>query len=104
MKTCERCGKRFNPREEEDEFESLSCGMRYDCVIKCLCAECASAAIDDYEEGIYIETCSKCGCKYDIAKAHAVFDDRYPGSANCVYSLVMCADCASDYEEELLSS
>ena len=98
MKKCKRCGKLYDPSEEADIF-MMECALDYNGVTEDICADCASKALDDYEEDVYLETCSKCGCKYDPVKAESTFTDRFPNSSNSVYSLTMCADCASDYED-----
>lgn len=101
MKKCQRCGKRYDPSEETDTF-MMECGLDYNGVTEDICAECASQALDDNEDGIYIETCSKCGCKYDPVIAESIFRDRFPNSSNSVWTFIMCADCSSDYEDDLL--
>ena len=100
MKKCERCGVLFDSSEETDKF-MMECALDYNSVTECICAECASNALNENEEGVYLEICSKCGCKYDPVEAECTFTDRFPDTANSIWSLVMCADCASDFEDSL---
>ena len=38
---------------------------RYNYLIKTLCGECAVQAIDDKEDGVYLELCENCGTRFD---------------------------------------
>ena len=102
---CEYCGKMFYREEEEDEFERNIDLLSYRQLNKCLCSDCAIRAIEQYEEGIYTETCERCGKEFDLAEDEAEFGhiirmngisylktlrEEWEGNA------ILCANCAAN--------
>lgn len=61
---CERCGKRFDETDAREEFEGET-GKCFDYLTKTLCDECAIQAIEDKEDGVYLELCENCGTRFD---------------------------------------
>ena len=61
---CEHCGKEFDEDDAQEIFEGTTL-KRYDYLIKTLCGECAVQAIDDKEDGVYLELCENCGARFD---------------------------------------
>lgn len=61
---CERCGKEFEEEDAQDIFEGSTLKL-YDYLTKTLCGECAIQAIEDKEDGIYLELCENCGARFD---------------------------------------
>ena len=104
MATCEQCGKRFNVNKAREIFED-ECGRlwSYDNFTECLCGDCAVEAIQEEVEGVYFETCVKCGKRFDYGEECAEFynyDNGDIGLAACWDEGPLCASCAIDNIEE----
>ena len=101
MSRCEWCGKEFDREEADLYFGSETFLLEYDHLRKCLCGECAVQAVtEDLVDGIYYETCEKCGVEFDLIEEEGRFDNRVDGidlrdiwktSGN-----ILCAECAMD--------
>ena len=81
MEKCERCGKMFDKENAFDVFEEefgSSLYLSYDQLRPCLCENCAIQAIEDREDGVYFETCEKCGCEFDFALEDAKYREYFP--------------------------
>lgn len=61
---CERCGKEFDEDDAREEFEDET-GKSFDYLTKTLCGDCAIQAINDKEDGVYLELCENCGARFD---------------------------------------
>lgn len=109
MQICDRCGKEYDPDYDEGEFMNDNWLLSYSNVQGNLCSDCATAAIEDKEDGIYFETCECCGKHFDLILEENVFDSNFPwfnGTSLRDYwqGGIICADCAiekSKQEEEL---
>ncbi len=105
MAVCEQCGKEIDFDFDRAEFESET-NLCYDNLRKCLCGECAVQAIDDEEDGVYFETCEKCGKTFDLIEAIGQFDEYFHWCGGTTLrdhwdSEILCADCAIDDVEKL---
>lgn len=96
MPICARCGKKFNYDDERDAFceESL---LNFETMKLSLCSKCALQAIEDQEDGIFTETCEKCGKTFDPVEDEGEFyshlrDD--PFADYHMYGYCLCAECA----------
>ena len=100
MKTCEWCGKKFNPEEEAELFDYA---FKYDFrnFKKNLCAECAEEAIDEREEDVYFEDCECCGKKFDLIAVEKQIDEHYGDDAYWMLDNFLCLDCAENKVEEM---
>lgn len=102
MSKCEWCNKRFDELEAEQEFEE-EFSLLYENVQKCLCGACAIQAIKEKVDGIYFETCEKCGKKFDLIEAEAEFEERCEGTSLTDWWFnngIICCDCAMEIIEE----
>ena len=103
MLNCEWCKKEFDQLEAEQEFEeefSLYC---YRNIQRCLCGTCAIQAIEDKVDGIYFETCEKCGKIFDLIEDEAEFEERCEGTSLTDWWInngVICCDCAIQVIED----
>ena len=100
MAVCEWCGVEFDSCEAADTFE-METMLSYNNLRKCLCGDCAIEAIEDLVDGVYYETCEKCGKTFDLITESAEFDSHF-SEANGVglrdlwdYH-ILCCDCALD--------
>ncbi|MBR6357644.1 MAG: hypothetical protein IKR99_05755 [Lachnospiraceae bacterium] len=106
MKVCEWCGATFDPEEAEEYFDDNTFGLSYGNVKKCLCGECAVQAINDCVDGVYFETCEKCGQEFDLIIDEGEYASHFGfGSATLRDSWqehyqILCADCAYKVWEE----
>lgn len=98
MAICEWCGKEFDEADVESIFEMEFLNLSYSNVRKCLCAHCLMEAMNDEADGIYYETCEKCGKEFDYYEECSRFDS-YFGYGNGTsltdyWDDILCADCA----------
>ena len=61
---CERCGKEFDKEDAREEFEDET-GKNFDYLTETLCGDCAIQAINNKEDGVYLELCENCGARFD---------------------------------------
>ena len=101
MAICEWCGKEFDPKEAEDYFNSEMGFLIYQNVRKCLCGECAVEAIEEEVDGVYYETCEKCGKVFDVFKDMGDLSRDDISLFDCWVDDILCADCARDYVDNL---
>lgn len=99
MAKCEWCGASFDPEEAADYFESETRLLSYSNFTKCLCGKCAVELIEDKVDGVYFETCEKCGKTFDLFDEESSFDNHFPlynGTELRDHwdSQILCADCA----------
>lgn len=99
MKKCEYCGKEYDPEYEEDTFACECSYLDYRNFRRNLCAECALQAIEDDDDGVYIERCEKCGCEFDLVLEKSKFSSHFPWYNGTVLTdhwsnHIQCADCA----------
>ena len=108
MVKCEQCGKAFDRDDAADEFD-IEYGstqyLSYDCVRPCLCGTCAIQAIEDGEDGVYFETCEKCGCEFDLAMEEVRFKKHFSwfnGTSLTDHwnKGIKCADCVIEEIEK----
>lgn len=104
MPICEWCGKEFDLDDASDEFESETHLLSYQNLKKCLCGECSVQVIEDKVDGIYYETCEKCGKHFDLITEETEFERNF----NWYDSLslrdfwedgILCSDCAYEVFE-----
>ena len=105
MAVCEWCGKEFDVDFDGDTFE-METNLCYQNLRKCLCGDCAIQAIDDEVDGIYYETCERCGKTFDLIEDMGRFDSNFPWYNGTRLrdhwrSEILCADCAIDDVEKL---
>lgn len=96
-KTCDYCGKQFDEDYARDEFE-MTCPKNYDYLTKSLCAECAISAIDDEDNGIYLELCEKCGTRFDPFVDEQELCNRTgdDGATIDMFDKYLCLNCSLD--------
>lgn len=101
MPICEMCGKSFDLEEAEESFESDNWLLSYSNIKRCLCGECATNTIEDQADGVYYETCERCGKTFDLITAEGFFSSHFPwynGTDLRDYwdkkQLILCAECA----------
>ncbi len=99
MKKCEWCGNEFDVEEAEDIFEDETFMLSYQSVKKCLCGNCAVEAIKDAVDGVYFETCEKCGKEFDLFEDEMEFANQFDWFNGMVLrdywkEQILCADCA----------
>lgn len=100
MAVCEWCGKEFDNDFDRDTFE-IETTLCYDNLRKCLCGDCAIQAIEDEVDGVYYETCERCGKTFDLIEDMGEFDRHFPwynGTRLRDYwkSEILCAECVLD--------
>lgn len=103
MAKCENCGKKFNEVDAEEYFEMETC-LEYSRLAKCLCGKCAVQAIEDDDEGVYFETCERCGKTFDLAAEKAEFSSHFSwfdGLSLTSFNEYLCADCALEEVDNL---
>ena len=99
MEKCEWCGESFDRDEADEYFSSETWLLSYSNVRKCLCGKCAVEAIEDKADGVYFETCEKCGHTFDLIEDESTFDNHFSwanGTSLRDYwkDQILCADCA----------
>ena len=100
MFTCEWCGESFDRNEAEDYFE-IETALPYSNIKKCLCGKCAVEAITEEIDGVYFETCEKCGKTFDLIVDIGTFRNHFPwyngtGLRDHWEPQILCAECAID--------
>jgi len=101
MAVCEFCQNRFDEGEARVEFERRAWRLRYAKLRKCLCGNCAVRAIERQTEGVYFETCAKCGRSFDFAVDDQAFErsfrlDHHKTLRDCWTGGPLCCDCATE--------
>ena len=102
MKKCECCGKMFDPEVACDEFESETYLLNYDHFIKPLCGPCAVRVINERIDGVYFETCEKCGKKFDLILEEDHFERLFYPRLQEIHLRsywkegIRCAECAAE--------
>ena len=98
MSICDKCGKEFDKKETEYEFESghySDFPLSFDRLERCLCLNCA---IEEYENGNYYEICECCGKLFNPDSDQFDFEnqvsDRVIDAEMYEYG-IHCADCAA---------
>lgn len=105
MAICEWCGKEFDPEAAEVDFETRTYRLQFDHLEKCLCSDCAVKAIEDMEDGVYYETCDRCGKRFDLIEESGRFDSYFDWSNGTDLRDwwevdTLCCDCALEEVEE----
>ena len=102
MAVCDFCKNRFDEAEAKVEFERLTWRLSYDKLRKCLCASCAVQAVENRTEGVYFDTCGKCGREFDLAVDECDFEHGLHGVHHDKHLRDFwdegprCCDCASE--------
>ena len=73
MATCKWCKQTFDVEEAAVKFKRGSWLLTYDKLSICLCGDCAIRASNIEEHGVYFETCTDCGRKFDLVEEEAIF-------------------------------
>lgn len=99
MQKCEWCGEAFEQDEAEDYFNTEMGILVYRNVRKCLCGKCAVEAINDEVDGVYYETCEKCGRTFDLIVDKQTYSNHFSWfNGTNLYderdNQILCADCA----------
>ena len=99
MPKCEWCGKRYDREEADSIFSMETYCLSYSNVRKNLCGECAVQAIQDEVDGVYFETCERCGKEFDLIEESSEFDSNFSeanGTSLRDYweDGVLCGECA----------
>lgn len=98
MAICKYCGKEFDELFDAETFEMEFPYLSYSNFIISLCADCATAAIEDDEvDGIHFITCDRCGKSFD----YVIDRERcYNQSGSALFSFwddeTICWDCAEE--------
>lgn len=97
MKICQWCGKAFEPSEEDYEYEYDGRFPYYNFTVP-LCAKCAMEAVDERADGVYQETCEKCGKKFDPFVDDGIFQNHMHWSNGTFLwdhwsDAIKCVDC-----------
>lgn len=70
-----------------------------------LCPNCANEAFDDGEDGLFFETCGKCGKQFDYFEDRGHFNTYNTDSgislSDCWVSDILCSECALDIVDNL---
>ena len=100
MPKCEWCGESFDLEDAELEFDAEAFLLVYRNVRKCLCGACALEAIEDKTDGIYYETCDKCGKTFDLILEESAYSNHFSWFNGTSLrdewgdNGIICADCA----------
>lgn len=99
MPKCEWCGKSFDLEDAELEFDSETGILSYSNIKKCLCGACAIEAIEMDVDGVYFETCEKCGKTFDLIIDKSNYSNHLSwDNGTNIYDQwndeILCADCA----------
>lgn len=96
MAICEMCGAEFEEAEAREFFEDECSSKSYDNFNKCLCGDCAVSVIYDEEDGIYFETCDRCGKTFDYIVENADFEESSNGTSLNAWGggSILCYECA----------
>lgn len=105
MAKCKYCGKKYDSEEAEELF-ALATALSYNNLRIHLCGECAISAIESMDDGVYFETCEKCGKTFDVMEESSEFDRAFSGEngvtlMDCWRDYILCCDCAIDFLDEL---
>ena len=105
MARCEWCGEKFDPTEAEEQFEDETYMLTYSNLRVTLCGKCAVEAINDKADGVYFETCEKCGKTFDLIEEQSEYDSRFSDCNGTDLSDhwdngILCADCAIEALQE----
>lgn len=100
MAVCALCGNQFEEKDAKTEFERLTWRLHYEKLRRPLCGSCAVHAIERRKEGLYFETCGKCGKTFDLAVDERDFEhtfqwDHSKTLRDCWGKQVLCCDCAA---------
>ena len=107
MPKCEWCGKIFDLNDAEDDFDMEMGILSYRHIQKCLCGACAIAAIEEEVDGVYFETCERCGKTFDLILDKSAYSNHFSwDNGTNLYAQwdeqILCADCAIEaYEAEV---
>ena len=76
----------------------MTCPKNYDYLTKSLCAEWAISAIDDEDNGIYLELCEKCGTRFDPFVDEQELCNRTgdDGATIDMFDKYLCLNCSLD--------
>lgn len=97
MATCKHCGKEFDEPFERDTFSIEFPRLSYESFTVELCADCAREVIEDEIDGIYIETCERCGKRFDYILETSSCLDRCGGSLSSFWDNdILCLDCVEE--------
>ena len=107
MAKCKWCGESFDRNDDKEYFEDETL-LSYDNLKKCLCGNCAVQAIEDQGDGVYFETCEKCGKTFDLIEDEVTFSNHFPwyngtNLRNHWNVQILCAECAIDEAEAIAS-
>lgn len=95
MVTCERCGKSFDESFDRDTFSIKHQYLNFGNFNALLCADCANEVIEDEIDGIYFETCEKCGKKFDYVIDAGRFLREHDSYLFSFWKNdILCFDCA----------
>ena len=105
MEICEWCGRSFDLEEAEDFFDIETFALNYNNLKKKLCGNCAVQAIEDKVDGVYFETCEKCGKEFDLFVDEIEFANNFEwfsGTELRDYwkNHILCAECALEEAEK----
>jgi len=104
MPKCEWCGKSFVLSEAEDDFGMEMGILNYNNIQKCLCGACAIEAIEQEIDGVYFETCEKCGKTFDLILDKSEYSNHFSwDNGTSLYDQwddqILCAECAIEAYE-----
>lgn len=100
MAVCEWCSATFDRDDAETTF-SIETSLNYDNLRTCLCGDCAVEAIEDEVDGVYFETCERCGKVFDLFEDSLTFSQNFSDCSGTVLRdhwdhEILCCNCAID--------
>ena len=108
MRACKWCGKEFDPELDGEAFdiEMLPVTLSYAQFKIPLCLDCAIEAIEEGAEGVYYETCERCGKTFDLSEEKMTYASHftwYNGTSLTdeweEHNMILCAECAINESE-----
>ena len=101
MSKCEWCGEFFDPEDAEEYFTTETWLLSYSNVKKCLCGKCSVEAIENQVDGVYFETCERCGKTFDLIEDESAFNNHFSwfnGTSLRDHwdNQILCVECALD--------
>lgn len=100
MPVCTWCGKKYDPSEEEEYVYDTWNMLHYDyrTMRINLCGSCANEAVEQQADGVFVNTCERCGREFDPMTENMEFANYVDGISltDTWDSQVLCAACARD--------
>lgn len=96
---CECCGREFLQEDADYEFSQEFPTRNYDYLNQSLCGSCAINLYNDQVDGIYNETCEKCGKEFDYFEEDSLYRSLTKLDIGLEdLSRILCCDCGLEQE------